>query len=116
MKGTEVTPNNQAPVVDRPQGLAPPARDAMTNTPPPPRGGRRWLVALAMSVAMVVAIVTVVRHHPSNNASTAGQPAIPSIRTATARTGEMGVYINALGTVTPLATVNIYSQITGRVV
>lgn len=30
--------------------------------------------------------------------------------------GDIGVYINALGTVTPISTVNIYSQVSGRVV
>ena len=29
--------------------------------------------------------------------------------------GDMGVYINALGTVTPISTVNIFSQVSGRV-
>jgi multidrug efflux system membrane fusion protein len=29
--------------------------------------------------------------------------------------GDMGVYIDALGTVTPISTVNIYSQVSGRV-
>jgi membrane fusion protein, multidrug efflux system len=34
---------------------------------------------------------------------------------ATAYQGDMGVYIDALGTVTPISTVNIYSQVSGRV-
>ena len=31
------------------------------------------------------------------------------------RTGDMGIYVTALGTVTPTYTVSVYSQITGRV-
>ena len=39
-----------------------------------------------------------------------------NIRTATVRRGSIGQYIEALGTVTPLATVNLYSQVNGQVV
>jgi membrane fusion protein, multidrug efflux system len=38
------------------------------------------------------------------------------IYAATASEGNIGVYIGALGTVTPISTVNIYSQVSGRVV
>lgn len=43
------------------------------------------------------------------------QPA-PNIRTATARRGDIGQYIEAIGTVTPLASVSLYSQVNGQVV
>ena len=38
------------------------------------------------------------------------------IHAAVAHEGDIGVYIDALGTVTPVSTVNIYSQVSGRVV
>jgi multidrug efflux system membrane fusion protein len=38
------------------------------------------------------------------------------IHTCTAYQGDMGVYIDALGTVTPLSMVNIYSQVSGQIV
>ena len=38
------------------------------------------------------------------------------IHAGVARKGNIGVYINALGTVTPLSTVNVYSQVSGQVV
>jgi multidrug efflux system membrane fusion protein len=41
--------------------------------------------------------------------------ATPNIRTATARRGSIGQFIEALATVTPLATVNLYSQANGQV-
>ncbi|SNT14911.1 membrane fusion protein, multidrug efflux system [Granulicella rosea] len=44
-----------------------------------------------------------------------GQQGPPAITTAESKTGDMPVYINALGTVTPTNTVTVYSQITGRV-
>jgi membrane fusion protein, multidrug efflux system len=37
------------------------------------------------------------------------------VHTGTAYQGDMGVYIDALGTVTPITTVNIYSQVSGQV-
>jgi len=37
------------------------------------------------------------------------------IHTGTAYQGDMGVYIDALGTVTPISTVNIFSQVSGQV-
>jgi multidrug efflux system membrane fusion protein len=45
------------------------------------------------------------REPRGNAAITAGQ----------SRTGDIGIYVNALGTVTPTYTVTVYSQITGRV-
>jgi len=53
---------------------------------------------------------------PQAAASSDGQPlSTPNIRTATVREGSIGQYIEALGTVTPLATVNLYSQVSGQV-
>lgn len=43
------------------------------------------------------------------------QPPTASITAAASRSGSMSVYVDALGTVTPLNTVDVYSQITGRV-
>jgi multidrug efflux system membrane fusion protein len=42
------------------------------------------------------------------------RPAVP-IGTATARTGDIGVYINALGTVTPVYTATITSRVDGQI-
>ena len=37
------------------------------------------------------------------------------IRAGTAYRGDMGAYINALGTVTPISTINVFSQVSGQV-
>jgi multidrug efflux system membrane fusion protein len=37
------------------------------------------------------------------------------VHTAAAYRGDMGVYINALGTVTPISTINVFSQVSGQV-
>jgi membrane fusion protein, multidrug efflux system len=54
------------------------------------------------------------RHKGGISASDEGNhPVI--IHTGTAYQGQMGVYIDALGTVTPVSMVNIYSQVSGQV-
>ncbi len=45
-----------------------------------------------------------------------GQQGPAAITVGQSSTGNMPVYVNALGTVTPLYTVTVYSQITGRVI
>jgi multidrug efflux system membrane fusion protein len=48
--------------------------------------------------------------------ATAGEATPPVIiHAGTAHRGDMGVYIDALGTVTPISTINIYSQVSGQV-
>jgi multidrug efflux system membrane fusion protein len=44
-----------------------------------------------------------------------GQNGPAAITTAETRTGDINVYVDALGTVTPLNTISVYSQVTGRV-
>ncbi len=66
---------------------------------------------------MALGIFFALRHaKPSGTQAGAMQLATPNIRTATVRRGSIGQYIEALGTVTPLATVNLYSQVNGQVV
>jgi multidrug efflux system membrane fusion protein len=45
-----------------------------------------------------------------------GQNGPAAITVGQSKTGNMNVYVDALGTVTPIATVTLYSQITGRVI
>ncbi|MEA2258420.1 MAG: rane fusion protein multidrug efflux system [Acidobacteriaceae bacterium] len=54
------------------------------------------------------------RHKSASVAANAtDQPVI--VHAAAAQRGDMGVYIDALGTVTPISTVNIYSQVSGQI-
>ncbi|MGO9337636.1 MAG: efflux RND transporter periplasmic adaptor subunit [Terracidiphilus sp.] len=84
---------------------------------PTGRSTRRkfWPLILAAALITVVIIALVRKHKP---ASQAGENPLttPNIRTATVHRGNIGEYIEALGTVTPLATVNLYSQVSGEVV
>lgn len=92
-------------------------------TSPQPRGTRtsgspkskRWVVILLAGALVAVVLIALARKHKS--ASQAGESPLstPNIRTATAHRGSIGEYIDALGTVTPLATVDLYSQVNGEV-
>jgi multidrug efflux system membrane fusion protein len=44
------------------------------------------------------------------------QPAVVTIKAATVRQGDIGIHVDALGTVTPISTVSVYSQVTGNVI
>jgi membrane fusion protein, multidrug efflux system len=58
-------------------------------------------------------------HHFTNEAPKSaggrGQQGTATITVGESHSGDMGIYVNALGTVTPIYTVTVYSQITGRV-
>jgi multidrug efflux system membrane fusion protein len=78
-------------------------------------GGRTpWIAA---AVVLILGLLLV--HHftePNSAASgSRGQQGAAAITVGQSRSGDMGIYINALGTVTPTYTVTVYSQITGRV-
>jgi multidrug efflux system membrane fusion protein len=74
-----------------------------------------WLLTLVVIVIIVAAVLSGVRKGKADAASKIQAPQVATIKTATARLGPIGYYVQALGTVTPLATVDLYSQITGRV-
>ena len=83
------------------------------------RSGRLGLAILIMVLAAVI-VFAVSRALPRSTAQTGPQnqeppTSTPNIRTATVTRGSIGQYIEALGTVTPLATVNLYSQVNGQV-
>jgi len=87
-------------------------------TPKKPRHpGRKWFW-LAVLVLVVLALLLV--HHYKNKEAQAkkaaeAKPQGASITTGQAKTGDINIYVDALGTVTPIYTVTVYSQITGRV-
>jgi multidrug efflux system membrane fusion protein len=88
----------------------------------PGRRASRFPVAIPGATARAVGAVTLIvalgmflMLHRGAHATTTetSQPVI--IHVAAARKGNLGVYIDALGTVVPEATVNLYSQVTGQV-
>jgi multidrug efflux system membrane fusion protein len=93
---------------------------APRNEPPPPpkRGWIGWLIVLLIAVA----IFFVYRYFQQRltdqkSAAAAKGKAVQAaaITVGQSRTGDMSIYVDAIGTVTPLSTVTVYSQVTGRV-
>jgi multidrug efflux system membrane fusion protein len=97
----------------------PPDLGQSSGIPQKPAATRRrlwpWLLTLVVIAIVVAAIVSGVKKGNADVASKIEAPQVATIRTATARLGPIGYFVQALGTVTPIATVNLYSQISGRV-
>jgi len=79
---------------------------------------RKWFWILG--ILLLVLVIFLVHHFSGDTTGTSkgkghGQGGPTSITTAQSTTGNMPVYVQALGTVTPTYTVTLYSQITGRV-
>jgi multidrug efflux system membrane fusion protein len=85
-------------------------------TPPPPqRRVLRVLIPVAVLSIGVLIVSALMRKESSGAQVAVNQMPMPNIKTATVRRGSIGQYIEAIGTVTPLATVNLYSQVNGQV-
>jgi len=82
-----------------------------------PRSPTRLVPALMaiLALSLVVGLRLSRHRNPSAAASGASQP-LTLIHAAQSLQGDMGAYIDALGTVTPVSTVNIFSQVTGQVI
>ncbi|MGA3122942.1 MAG: efflux RND transporter periplasmic adaptor subunit [Polyangiaceae bacterium] len=103
---------------DNPQTVIGP--DHQLTAPSPARSPHKavrfalWIL-LAALVATASAAVLAILHHESAKKVAPGPPKI-TVTTATAKTGDIGVYLNAIGTVTPVYTDSITSQVNGLVV
>ncbi len=78
---------------------------------------RPWL-GLLFIVLLVLCVVLLVTHKPKPqpDQNALDQPTVVTIKAATVREGDIGIHVDAIGTVTPLSTVSIYSQVTGKVI
>jgi multidrug efflux system membrane fusion protein len=89
------------------------------NAPNSPRR-HRWIWILAVAVVLVVGGALVWHHHAAAEAAAAAAshkaPAGIVVTTATAQKGNIGVYLEEIGTVTPVYTDSITSQVNGLVV
>jgi multidrug efflux system membrane fusion protein len=86
------------------------------------RWWRRWRLWSALA-ALALLLILVVYHFRSvaeaNNAGAKAkqqEQAGSAITVGQSKTGDIDIYVNALGTVTPIYTVTLYSQITGQVI
>ena len=80
----------------------------------------RRIVLIAAIVVILIAGALIWRHHEASTAAAAAAhraaTAGISITTVTANAGDINVYLNAIGTVTPVYTNSITSQVNGLVV
>jgi membrane fusion protein, multidrug efflux system len=91
-------------------------------SPDPTRRRRhRWLWPVAIAAVLIVGGVLIWRHHETTEKAAAAAArraagAAITITSATAQKGNIGVYLDAIGTVTPVYTDSITSQVNGLVV
>jgi multidrug efflux system membrane fusion protein len=71
-----------------------------------------------LALALLAAFMLLLRHHENaEKAAAAGHSAAgTTVTSATATQGDLGVYLDAIGTVTPVYTALITSQVTGAIV
>ena len=100
---------NQNPFIDSGHQL--PAHDSASQKP---KLMRTFLWILLLIVVALV-IVLLWRHH-DNAKKVAPAPAKITVTITTAKKGDIGVYLDAIGTVTPVYTASISSQVNGMVV
>jgi multidrug efflux system membrane fusion protein len=89
---------------------------------PHKKSGHTWIWVVAL-LAILLAIFLIVRLTHAKGASSAaaagggrhGQTGPSAITAGQSRTGNIDIYDDAIGTVTPVYTVTLYSQITGKV-
>jgi len=82
-----------------------------------PSGGKKhWWIWLIVIILALGGYIYYQRQAAlaAKNTAPAGPRAVP-IQSATARSGDIGVYINALGTVTPVYTVTVTSRVQGEI-
>jgi len=98
-------------------------RDSMTDAPTghPPQVTRRRRIAWLIGLAVVIALIAWVIHHrmAASHAGAgrfAGMGGPLPVSVAKVTTTDVPVVIDALGTVTPLATVNVRPQVSGPIV
>ncbi len=92
--------------------------------PPPPkppekrdtRASHKW-VWIVVVILLILVIFYFYRQHEKAARAAAAKKPVPTapISTVTARKGDIGVYINALGTVTPVYTATITSRVDGQI-
>ena len=77
----------------------------------------RWWIWLILALLVVIVVVWWMRRGATPQAKTAIDPSSRPvlISTATAHQGDIGIYLNALGTVTPVYTVTVTSRVQGEI-
>jgi multidrug efflux system membrane fusion protein len=112
-------PRNEA-LVPREETL-PRVEAEAPNAPPVEQRHRGWLWVVGIGVAVLLAVLLLLRssHKQQSEAqaakSRAAQRTVPVVGTA-AKTGDLGIYLTGLGTVTALNTVTVRSRVDGQLI
>jgi membrane fusion protein, multidrug efflux system len=76
---------------------------------------RMWAICLVAILVLGATFAVRSGKHKGDPAAASEANNSVIIHAGTAYRGDMGVYINALGTVTPISTINVFSQVSGQV-
>ncbi|HVW77048.1 MAG TPA: efflux RND transporter periplasmic adaptor subunit [Alloacidobacterium sp.] len=94
---------------------------ATENPPSPPKKGRQWLWVLLL-IAFAIVLYLILTHHSTSQQAAGGAGGgrrgfggPVTLTATTAEKGDIGVYRDAIGTVTPVYTASIYNQVAGVV-
>jgi multidrug efflux system membrane fusion protein len=107
-------PSTEVTSVSRPEGRV---SDPLFTEPTPEKKRHGWLWALLL-IALAVGGVLYYQHRSSADASkakAAPPPRAVPVATAPAKKGDIGIYVEALGTVTPVYTVTVTSRVQGQI-
>src|SRR5271167_1929950 len=112
-----VTTRNALPADQNERPIIGPEHQLSDSTPSKRKGGKvlAWIVMLLI---FAVAFVLILRHHDDTTTAAkapkgGGGPV--TLTTTTAQKGDIGVYLDSIGTVTPVYTASITSQVNGIV-
>jgi len=100
-----------------PASPAQPEHSSQPASPPHRSGWARLIVWAAILLVFGVVFWLVLRHHDETQTASPrrGGGGAVTVNTATAEKGNIGVYLEAIGTVTPIYTSSITSEVTGLV-
>ena len=103
--------------MEEPQDQDPGSQSAPPQSPPPPRK-KHWALVWVL-IALAVAAYFLVQHREGtrtrSQASRLVTPGGVAVTTTVAKKGNIGVYLEAIGTVTPVYTSSITAQVNGLV-
>src|SRR5271170_8410353 len=80
----------------------------------PHRSKMPWVVSIVVCVVIVLLVVWFVQKKRAAAAKGAGGPPAVPVTLITAKSGDVGVYVSGIGTVTPVYTVAVSSRVDGQ--
>ena len=111
MQERQIETSSRAPTID-------PSHELPPGTPPHKSGGARFFVWAAILLVFALIFWMVLRHHEQAQSAASSRRGVSgpvTITTAAAKKGNIGVYLDAIGTVTPVYTDSITAEVTGLV-